>query len=171
MEVRILEKGDEAGYLALRARSIEERAELATPEILRELDGTWAAAGGLLATYSREQRSAVGAFYGGSLVGVLALDANREGGHPQEIHLWGLYVIPRLRGTPISQLLLEAAIAWSRRQPGKLTVSVQFARNNQYAFRFFNRNYFSVKASDPQRSAGGRPLAPDVVLMDYFLGE
>jgi GNAT superfamily N-acetyltransferase len=169
MEVRLLGERDEASYLALRSRSIEEHAELATPEILRELDTARAGTGGLLVAYGEEQKSVVGAFYGGSLVGVVGLDADRGNRNPQDIRLWGLYVVPRLRGTPISQLLLEEAIAWSRRQRGKMTVSVQFSSKNQHAFRFFNRNYFSAKAPDTGPDA--QPSTPGAVSMDYFLGE
>jgi len=169
MEVRLLEKRDEAGYLALRVKSIEEHAGSATPEVVRELDTAWAGNGGLLAAYSQERKSVFGAFYGGSLVGAVALDADPGNRNPQDIRLWGLYVVPRLRGTPISQLLLEEAIAWSRRQRGKMTVSVRFSRSNRHAFRFFDRNYFSVKAADT--GSDTQASTPDVVFMDYFLGE
>lgn len=168
MEVRLLDKRDEAGYLALRAKSIEEHAGSATQEVLRELDGTWQGNGDLLATYDHERKSVFGAFYGGSLVGIVALDAGPAARNPQDIRLWGLYVIPRLRGTPISQLLLEQAIAWSRERQ-KITVSVRFPRSNKHAFRFFDRNYFSVKPANMEPEAQASTV--DAVFMDYFLGE
>ncbi len=165
MEVRSLRKADEANYIALRIESVEQAPDLVTPRILRELDNAWNA-NCVLDAYGPQER-VFGAFYSGSLVGVVAMDASPDRPDPHDVELWGLYVVPRLRGTPISQLLLEAAIAWVRHQPGKLTVSVEFARSNRYAFRFFDRNYFSVKP--PQ--AHEEHLSQEQVRMDYFLGE
>lgn len=167
MEVRLLGAGDEANYLALRIKSIEESPELAAPEILRELNTAWA--GGLLRAYCQERQCVLGAFYRGSLAGAIALNANLDNLHQHEIQVWGLYVIPRLRGTPISQALLEAAIAWCRQQRGKVTASVWFPKSNLQAFRFFDRNYFSVRADSMEESCES-PAAHNLIFMEYFLG-
>ena len=165
MEVRSLRKADEASYRALRIESIEQAPDLATPRILQELDNT-RNANAVLDAYGPQQ-CVFGTFYGGSLVGVVAMDASPDRLNPHDIELWGLYVVPRLRGTPVSQLLLEAAIAWARHQPGKLTVSVEFARSNRYAFRFFDRNYFSVRPPQEHEER----FSQERMRMDYFLGE
>lgn len=170
MEVRWLGTGDEASYLALRAKSIEESPDVATPEIRRELGLVGAGPGELFKTYQQEQQRVLGVYYSGSLVGMIALNANLSGQHQHDIQMWGLYVMPRLRGTPVSQLLLEDAIAWCRHQQGKVAVWVWFPKGNVQAFRFFGRNYFSV-VRPGERAAGTDPIpATDLIFMEYFLG-
>lgn len=169
MEVRLLGPVDEATYLALRAKSLEESLGLDAPEIRRELSMTGPALGELFTTYRQEQQCVLGAFYSGSLVGAIALNANLLEPRHQDIQIWGLYVIPRLRGTPVSQMLLEAAIAWCRHQQGKVAVWVWFPKNNVQAFRFFGRNYFSVRTGERAACADSIPAA-DLIFMEYFLG-
>ena len=166
MEVKWLGPGDEASYLALRAKSLEKSPGLVTPEIRRELNMAGTGIGELFTAYRQEQQCVLGAYYSGNLVGVVALNANLLAPHHQGIQIWGLYVVPRLRGTPISQLLLEDAIDWCRRQQGKVAVWVWFPKNNVQAFRFFGRNYFSVRTGE---RADSTP-ATDLVFMEYFLG-
>lgn len=169
MEVRWLAPGDETSYLALRAKSLEESSGLATPEIRRELNMAGTGVGELFTTYRQEQQCVLGAFYSGSLVGVIALNANLLEPHHHSIQIWGLYVVPRFRGTPVSQLLLEDAIAWCRHQQGKVAVWVWFPKNSVQAFRFFGRNYFSVRTGE--RATGADPTpATDLIFMEYFLG-
>ncbi len=169
MEVRWLGPGDEASYLVLRAKSIAESPGLATPEVRRELGMAGTGIGELFTIYQQEHQSVLGAFYSGSLAGVVALNANLLEPHQHDIQIWGLYVVPRLRGTPVSQLLLEEALDWCRQQQGKVAVWVWFPKNNVQAFRFFGRNYFSVRTGE--RAAGTESIpATDLVFMEYFLG-
>ncbi|WP_328707260.1 GNAT family N-acetyltransferase [Citreicoccus inhibens] len=65
-----------------------------------------------------EERVAVGAFLGDSLVGVVGL--RREARHKtrHKATVWGMYVAPEARGTGVGRRLLQALIEEGRRMPG-----------------------------------------------------
>src|SRR3546814_11181561 len=71
----------------------------------------------LLERYEHEGTSLWGAFDGQVLAGVLCLSWRIGIESPDEALLWGIHVLPRYRGTAVSRLLMEAAVAWCEVNP------------------------------------------------------
>ncbi|AKC86110.1 GNAT family N-acetyltransferase [Pseudoxanthomonas suwonensis] len=134
LQVRRIGPGDLASYRTLRRDSLAGARHLAEPEVLREIGTAPDGLPGLFEQYEDVDTRLWGVFDRSRLVGVLGLSRGLE-----TAHLWGAYVLPRYRGTPVSRLLMETAIACSAIEWKVDRLSARFASSNLQARRFLER--------------------------------
>jgi GNAT superfamily N-acetyltransferase len=102
---------------------------------------------------------------GAQLVGVVAVSHRRSLWVTDHLWLWGLYVRPRYRGTPVSRRLMEAALAWCERQPHEARLFAAFGLDNAKAWRCFSRWSFWPPA-EPAAGLGELEMRPGDLLVE-----
>lgn len=110
LAVRRLSQSDARAYLALRRRSLDGLAHPLEPQVRRELDAGSTGMPALLADYAAQGSQVWAAADGDAMVGVAAVSREYLVGYGGVGVLWGVFVLPRYRGTPASRLLMEAII-------------------------------------------------------------
>jgi GNAT superfamily N-acetyltransferase len=147
LQVRRISGADVLAYYALRMRSIKELPHAAEPTVARELDGGAGGLANMLAYYNARGTRVWGAFDENLLVGAVGLSrglAEPDGGSGR---LWGVYVLPRYRGTPVSRLLMEAVFACC--EEWRITyITVRFAKANIRGLQFLQRWGFDETRRD-----------------------
>lgn len=157
LNVRRITPADASAYYALRVRSRKGLAGPPEPKILDELDAGSAGMADLLERYEHEGTSLWGAFDRQVLAGVLCLSWRIGIESPDEALLWGIHVLPRYRGTAVSRLLMEAAVAWCEANPLHwMTVHVE--RDNVHACQYLGRFGFERVAADGEGIEDGRSV-------------
>lgn len=113
--IRVLDEHDLAAYAALRRESLLESplAFGASPET------------DVAATQIGGDTTIFGAFAGDELAGAAGLVRGRHAKSAHIVHLWGMYVAPRHRGTGLGRALLDACIAHA--QTGRDVAAIQLA--------------------------------------------
>ena len=108
LQVRRLLVTDASAYYLLRRRSIEEVTHSIEPAVFREIEAGPNGIAARMAGYTAGGTTVWGAYADEALVGAAALSRRYhtvQGGYGI---LWGVFVLPRYRGTPASRLLLDA---------------------------------------------------------------
>lgn len=134
LQVRRIGPGDLASYRALRRDSLAGARHFAEPEVLREIGDEPEGLSRLFEHYQDRDTRLWGVFDRTRLAGVAGLSRGFD-----SAHLWGAYVLPRYRGTPVSRLLMETAIHCAADEWTVERLSARFASSNLQARRFLER--------------------------------
>lgn len=148
MEARKLLRMDESRYQRLRREAAKEPSALPTAELTRELEHFDAAAENLLQVYERAGIQVWGVFHDLTLAGVVAVSPVQFAGNQRHHWLWGLYVHPRFRGTPVSRSLMATAQDWSERENSSALLMGAYQCQNRHAAQLVERFGFQLS---PQR--------------------
>jgi RimJ/RimL family protein N-acetyltransferase len=129
MEVRILKEADAEAFWNIRLQALRENPESfgsSYEELLER--GISGVTQGFRKRTSPLEDVTFGAFEG-SLVGIAGFRREEEVKRRHKATIWGMYVIPEMRGKGIGKALLRAAIAHARTLPNleKINLSVVLA--------------------------------------------
>lgn len=165
MEARQLLKMDESRYRRLRLEAAGETTWQRTSELDRELSLIESEPASVLASHDKAGTRIWGVFHDMYLAGVVALsEVEMEPEEPQ-LWLWGLYVLPRFRGTPASRCLMGAAQEWAERaRPGAVLMGA-YHRDNRFAWQVVNRFDFQTSARRSEAENAGL-LREDEILVE-----
>lgn len=111
LDVRRLSEDNARAYLSLRKRSLDGSVHPIEPQVRRELGAGPDGIATLLVEYIAEGTQVWGVFNDSVLTGVAALSRDCRVACGGIGVLWGIYVLPRYHGTPVSRLLMEAVTA------------------------------------------------------------
>jgi RimJ/RimL family protein N-acetyltransferase len=138
MEVRILTEADAQAFWNIRLRALRdnpesfgasyeeilERGIAGVTQRLRKKDGT-------------SDNVTLGAFDGGTLVGIAGLRREEEIKKRHKAVIWGMYVPQEVRGKGAGKALLEAAIAHARTLPGLEQINLSVVLTSKEARHLF----------------------------------
>ena len=110
LQIKRLSEADAASYCALRRRAAEELTYPPEPQVRDEAGLDTEGITARLLEYAVNGTCVWGAFCNGILVGTAALGHEQHRAYGGIGLLWGVYVLPRYRGTPTSRLLMETVI-------------------------------------------------------------
>ncbi len=154
--IRHLQVDDAEAYLALRRQALLEAPGAFTASPDDDLVATVEAC--------REQLRGspdvvlIGAFRE-RLVGTVGLYRDRHLKSAHKAHLWGMYVVPEVRGQGIASRLLAAALEHARTLPGVSWVDLGVSSAAPVARRLYERAGFRVWGSEPDAlRVGGEAL-------------
>jgi GNAT superfamily N-acetyltransferase len=153
LQIKCLSEADASAYYTLRRRSLEGLRHPAEPEVLRELGNGISGLVERLARYEAEGTRAWGVFDQRTLAGAAAAthDPLRGDGLAK---LWGVFVVPRYRGTAVSRLLMDALFACCEQAWNVRTVSSTFTSGNRHALQFLRRFGFDLSDSRQESNSG-----------------
>lgn len=165
METRQLLKMDESRYRRLRLEAAKETPWQRTSDLDQELALIERGPASILAKHDRGGTRVWGAFHDLYLVGVVALsEVQIELDEPQQ-WLWGLYVLPRFRGTPVSRCLMAAAQEWVEgARPGAVLMGA-YHRDNRFAWQVVGQFGFQASAQRSEAKNAGL-LGEDEILVE-----
>lgn len=166
MEARALLKMDESRYGNLRFQAALESPGYLTQALHHELAQFEQTGCSVLADYAAQGTRVWGVFDTSSLVGVVAVSSLWTHAPHDAFWLWGLYVLPRFRGTSASRYLMRATQEWVDDQAFGAPILGAYHRNNRRARQLVERFGFveSDLRSDVARAG---LLAPEDVLVEY----
>jgi GNAT superfamily N-acetyltransferase len=156
LRVRRIVETDAAGYYALRVRSTHGLIYPSEPAVLRELGGGLAGMREVFMRYGIERTRVWGVFDFSVLVGTLCLSRRFSPGHLDTASLWGVFVLPRYRGTAASRLLMEPLLEWCECELRIRCITTRFARGNAHARHYFERFGFEPDM-ETEVALSGRP--------------
>jgi ribosomal protein S18 acetylase RimI-like enzyme len=90
-----------------------------------------------------------GAFFGARLAGVAGLRFERRERTRHKATLFGLFVLPQLRGRGIARTLVEALLEQARSTPGTQVVQLTVAQSNTAALRLYASCGFLPFGTEP----------------------
>lgn len=144
MEARQLLKMDESRYCRLRLEAAKETTWQRTAELDQELSLIECGAASVLSSHDKAGTRVWGVFHDMYLAGVVALSEVEIEPEELQLWLWGLYVLPRFRGTPASRCLMSAAQEWTERtHPGAVLMGA-YHRDNRFAWQVVSRFDFQT---------------------------
>ena len=144
MNIREVTAADAEHYYALRLQSEQEFPQFAGFNAERELSAGPTGIAGLLEAYPAEGTIVWGAFEDSQLLAVTALSRRLSPKYRHKAFLWGMYAKPEFRGGTVARALLENAIAWAKRDPEVMAISLQVTTSNVRAQRFYDRYGFRI---------------------------
>lgn len=144
LQIRPLSDTDAAAYHALRTRSLDGLAYPAEAEVMREVQAGAEGMAALLALYPDEETTVWGAFDTGTLAGAAGLSRRSLSGYGDIGVLWGVFVLPRYRGTPASRLLMDAVAGHCTADAGIQQLRASCTRDNHAGRQFLRRFGFEV---------------------------
>lgn len=169
LRVRPIDRADAQAYHALRKRSTEGLAHAIEPQVLQELEAGAEGIAAHVAEYVANGIQAWGAFDGDALIGAAALSREYHHSCGGIGVLWGVFVMPRYRGTPVSRLLMDAIVGYCGIDCTIHQILAPCARDNVAGRRFLQRFGFEpmtlVVRDGPIHDHGGtfihlrRPVA------------
>lgn len=135
MEIRRLTSADAAAYRTVRLASLLEMPTAFAASYEEER-------GWPLSTYqqrldTRPDRATFGAFDGPKLVGIVTLGREHTAKLMHKAHIWGMYVLPEMRGRSAGRKLLQHAIELARSIPEIRQVNVSANGANAPALRLY----------------------------------
>lgn len=154
LQVRRLGETDAATYYMLRSRSVDRLSQPVEPEVRRELDARSCGMAARLAGYEAEGSHVWGAFFGETLIGTVALSRRSHATRGGFGVLWGMFVLPRYRGTPASRLLMDALLDDCARDGGFRQLIAPCVRDNVAGLRFLARFGFEPALWVPRHVIG-----------------
>lgn len=110
--VRRLSEVDAPAYCALRRRSVDEGVHAVEPQVRGEVEAGADGIAARLKEYLAEGTCVWGAFDADALVGAAAVSREYHVSYGGIGVLWGVYVLPRYRGTPASRQLMDAVVGF-----------------------------------------------------------
>lgn len=118
----------------------------------------------VLAAYEARGTHVWGVFNTLSLVGAVALSPVYCDIKHRHLWLWGLYVKPRFRGTPVSRCLMRSAQIWAgAQQPGTAIIGT-YHRDNRHAKQLVERFGFLESELEAKIRHDGLARPDDVVV-------
>ncbi len=162
LRVRRISPDDATSYYTLRSRSLEQLTCAGEPEVLRELGTGHGKIANVLRDYDIEGTQVWGVFNTQTLIGAIGLSRRFPLQKLEIAHVWGVFVMPRYRGTAVSRLLMEAVVDWCEHDPVVQWIATRFSRSSVHARQYFER--FGFEVSDPSGSASER-CDPDLLHM------
>ena len=165
MEARQLLKMDESRYRRLRLEAANETTWQRTSELNQELTLIDCGPASVLAKHDSDGTRVWGAFHDMYLAGVVALSDIEIQPYESHLWLWGLYVLPRFRGTPASRCLMATAQEWAERaRPGAMLMGA-YHRDNRFAWQVVERFGFQASPRKAEAEQAGL-LGEDEVLVE-----
>jgi GNAT superfamily N-acetyltransferase/predicted kinase len=149
----------------LRIQSEQEFPQFVGYNAEREMASGQAGISDLLAAYPSEGTLIWGAFESDRLIGVLAMSRRLSPKYRHKAFLWGMYVVPELRGRAVAHALMETAITWATEHPDVIAISLQVARSNLRGRQFYKRFGFTTFGIE-QRSLFAAGQFHDVYCME-----
>lgn len=143
LQVRRLSATDSAAYYALRWHALDEPVAI-EPQVRRELEAGGEGIGTQLAEYVANRTGVWGAFDGDALVGTAALSREYHLSYGDIGVLWGVFVLPRYRGTPVSRLLMDTVLGVCIMDSTIGQILAPCAVDNVAGFRFLQRFGFEL---------------------------
>jgi RimJ/RimL family protein N-acetyltransferase len=154
--IRQLDDDDAEAYVELRRQALLDApgAFTASPE-----DDLVATVGAVREQLRRSPDSVLIGAFRERLVGTVGLYRDRHLKSAHKAHLWGMYVVPGMRGQGIASQLLAAALKHARRLPGVEWVHLSVSSAALVALRLYERAGFRVWGSEPDAlRLGGETL-------------
>jgi len=154
--IRHLQEGDAEAYVELRRQALLDApgAFTASPE-----DDLVATVEAVRDQLRRSPDSVLIGAFRERLVGTVGLYRDRHLKAAHKAHLWGMYVVPALRGQGIAAQLLETALRHARTLPGVAWVHLSVSSAAPAARRLYERAGFRVWGSEPDALRhDGEPL-------------
>jgi|GEM_PF-806420 len=149
LQIRHLSEADTLAYYALRMRSMESLVDPVEPQVFRELEAGTNGIAALVAGYVSEGTHVVGAFHGDTLVAAAALTRQCHAAQDGIGRLWGVFVLPRYRGTPASRLLMASIIEYCSADGDIRQLLASCGHDNVAGLRFLQRLGFeAIPAAD-----------------------
>ncbi|RYG99055.1 MAG: GNAT family N-acetyltransferase [Alphaproteobacteria bacterium] len=139
METRQLLRMDESRYRRLRIEAAREAPDALTADLQRELVLFEHGLGGALATYDGRGTRVWGVFDDLSLAGALAVSPIWLNTDSRQLWLWGLYILPKFRGTPASRCLMTAVLHWAEVQHPGGAIMGAYDKSNRHAWQLVER--------------------------------
>lgn len=139
LQVRRVREVDAQAYYALRRRSFEESAYPLEPQLRRELKTGTEGIVAQLAAQVAEGTCMWAALSGETMIGTAALSREYHASYGGIGVLWGVYVLPRYRGTPASRLLMDAVVGFCGLDSTIGQILAPCAMGNQAGLRFLQR--------------------------------
>ena len=165
MLIREVISTDASSYLALRIQAEREFPQFVGFNSERELAAGPDNIEALISSYPTEATHVFGAFDGARLIGVTALSRRLSSKYKHKVFLWGMYVMPELRGRGIAQSLMQATIDWTTEHPEILSISLQVTVSNIRGQQFYKHYGFSIFETE-QRSLFAAGQFHDVHYME-----
>jgi RimJ/RimL family protein N-acetyltransferase len=154
--IRELDDDDAEAYVELRRQALLDApgAFTASPE-----DDLVATVGAVRDQLRRSPDSVLIGAFRERLVGTVGLYRDRHLKAAHKAHLWGMYVVPAMRGQGIASQLLAAALEHARTLPGVSCVDLSVSSAAPVARRLYERAGFRVWGSEPDALRhDGEPL-------------
>nr|WP_255681874.1 GNAT family N-acetyltransferase [Luteimonas sp. BDR2-5] len=139
LQVRRLSEHDASAYYALRGRLVEGGVHAVEPQVRGEVEAGADGIATRLAEYLAHGTYVWGAFDGNVLVGAAALSREYHVSYGGIGVLWGVYVLPRYRGTPASRLLMDAVVGLCAMDSTTSQILAACAVGNDAGRRFLQR--------------------------------
>ena len=155
MQVRLLTGEDGGRYWALRQVSTETPSFGIEPRVQREVEARPDETARVLVGYAAEDTRVWGVFDRDALVAVGALTCERPASCCSMGVLWGVFVLPRYRGTPASRLLMDAIVEDCRVDGDVLMLFTRCAHRNVAGRRFLQRFGFEMVVDGMHRGLDG----------------
>lgn len=158
IEVRILTDQDAEAYRQVRLAVLQNdpQAFVTTAEEFasRSLEN--------IAEQLKPQDHAItfGTFRAGELVGILSIVRETRSSIRHRSNIYGVGVLPQVRGQGCGDALLQAAIAQAEQWEGVTVINLAVMETQQAAHRLYQRHDFVVWGTQPDAVRhGGRSLA------------
>lgn len=142
--IREVTNSDSGNYYKLRVLSEREYPEFVGFNPERELTAGPQGVEALLSQYASEGTVIFGAFENSELIGVLALSRRLSAKYRHKAFLWGMYIIPKYRGSGVAQSLMQASIDWAVNHPEVIALSLQVTLSNIRAQKLYKRLGFTI---------------------------
>jgi RimJ/RimL family protein N-acetyltransferase len=154
--IRQLDDEDAEAYVELRRQALLDApgAFTASPE-----DDLVATVGAVRDQLRRSPDSVLIGAFRERLVGTVGLYRDRHLKSAHKTHLWGMYVVPSMRGQGIASRLLASALEHARTLPGVSWVHLSVSSAAPAAQRLYERAGFEVWGREPDAlRVGGEAL-------------
>jgi len=148
-DIRRLTRADAAEFQALRLRSLMESPEAFGSSYEEECTvALEAVAERLDASGPPAARVVLGAWSGGTLVGVVGCVQTSRFKSRHKAVIWGMYVAPEARGQGIGRALLERAIAEARAWPNVVRLMLSVVERDSPARALYRSVGFTTYARE-----------------------
>ncbi|WP_202839133.1 GNAT family N-acetyltransferase [Luteimonas saliphila] len=144
LQIRCLSEADASVYYALRRRSTEGLVAAVEAQVFREIEAGPNGIAAKLSGYVSEGTRVWGAYSGDTLIAAAALTREYHATHCGLGVLWGVYVLPRYRGTPASRMLMESIIDDCRNDGDIRQIRASCSYDNVAGQRFLQRLGFEA---------------------------
>ena len=135
MLIRLLNRNDAPSFQSLRLRSLREEPASFASSYEEEWDRSMHVIENQLTT--RDDCGIFGAFDGARLVGVAGLERENLRKLSHKAFLWGVYVVPDMRGSGISNMLIAEALEFGRSVLGVAQVNLTVNAKSTAAFKVY----------------------------------